>query len=106
MDRAVTWTLAALGDLEAAADYIARDSPRYAASLITELLAAAQSLSVFAHRGRRVPELVDPDLRELLVSPYRLIYRVGGEGVWVLAIIHARRDFGTAWRDRDGVGGD
>ena len=81
MDRAVTWTLAALGDLEAAADYIARDSPRYAASLITELLVAAQSLSVFANRGRRVPELADPDMRELIVSPYRLIYRSDGEGV-------------------------
>ncbi len=45
MDRQVNWTLAALGDLEAAAEYIERDSPHYAASLIMEILAAGRSLS-------------------------------------------------------------
>jgi plasmid stabilization system protein ParE len=104
MDRTVNWTLAALADLEAAGDYIARDSPHYAASLITEILAAGRSLAVLSERGRHVPELTDPHLRELIVSPYRLIYRVEGDGVWILALIHARRDFGTAWRKRDSLG--
>ena len=40
MDRQVNWTVAALSDLEAAAEYIERDSPHYAASLIMEILAA------------------------------------------------------------------
>ena len=93
MDRQVNWTLAALGDLEAAAEYIERDSPHYAASLIIEILAAG--------RGRPVPELADPHRGELIVPPYRLIYRIDADVVWVLALVHGRRDFGTVWADRD-----
>lgn len=105
MDRQVNWTLAALADLESAAEYIARDSPHYAASLITEILAAGRSLSFLSQRGRQVPGLAEPHLRELIVSPYRLIYRVEADCVWVLALVHGRRDFGTVWADRDSYSG-
>ena len=101
MDRQVNWTVAALSDLEAAAEYIERDSPHYAASLMMEILAAGRSLSFLSHRGRPVPELADPQLRELIVPPYRLIYRIDTDAVWVLALVHGRRDFGTVWADRD-----
>lgn len=100
MARKVIWTTSALGDLEAAAEYIGRDSPHFAASLISEVLEAGRSLSSLSERGRHVPELSDPDLRELLIQPYRLIYRVGIDSVWVLALIHGRRDLETAWSRR------
>ena len=64
-----------------------------------EILAAGRSLSFPSHRGRQVPELADPQLRELIVPSYRLIYRVDTDGV--LALVHGRRDFGTTWVDRD-----
>ncbi len=101
MDRQVNWTLAALADLEAVAEYIERDSPHYAASLITEILGAGRSLSFLSQRGRQVPELADSHLRELIVPPYRLIYRIEADAVWVIALVHGRRDFGTVWADRD-----
>ena len=65
-----------------------------------EILAAGRSLSFFSHRGRQVPELTDPHLRELIVPLYRLIYRIDPDAVWVLALVHGRRDFGTVWVDR------
>ena len=66
MDRQVNWALAALGDLEAAADYIERDSPHDAASLVMEILAVGRSFSFLSHRGRQVPELADPQIGELV----------------------------------------
>ncbi len=66
-----------------------------------EIIAVGRSLSFLSHRGRRVPELADPHLRELIVPPYRLIYRIDPDTVWVLALVHGRRDFGTVWMDRD-----
>lgn len=45
MARKVKWTAAAWNDLEEAADYIARDSPNYAAALVREVREAARSLS-------------------------------------------------------------
>lgn len=72
----VKWTEPAWSNLEAAAEYIAQDSPRYAAALIREARDAARSLRHLANRGRIVPEVGDPDIRELLVWSYRMLYRV------------------------------
>jgi len=40
-----------------------------------------------------VPELQRPEIRELLVDPYRIPYRRDDDQVTVLAVLHARRAF-------------
>ena len=87
----VVWSKPAWNNLEAAAEYIAKDSPRYASVLIREARDAARSLREFANRGRLVPEWHDPYVRELFVSSYRLIYRVREERVEIIAFIHQAR---------------
>lgn len=94
----IVWTEPGWSNLEAAADYIAQDSPRYAASLVREARDASRSLARFAHRGRVVPEIADPAVRELFVWRYRLIYRVGEDQVEVLAFIHSARDLVASLR--------
>ena len=89
-----------VADLENAADYIARDSPRYASAFVREVRAAALSLRKLAHRGPMVPELDDPTIRELLVRNYRLIYKVEERRVVLLGLIHGARDFARAWKGR------
>lgn len=101
MARRVIWAHAASDDLEAAADYIHRDSPAYASALVTRTLEAAGSLAEFAERGRIVPEFQDRSIREIFVYSYRLIYRMEEGRVSILALIHGRRDLRTAWDERD-----
>ena len=55
MARKVIWAYVAEEDLEAAASYIYRDSPVYAASFIDRALDAGHSLDEYAERGRMVP---------------------------------------------------
>jgi toxin ParE1/3/4 len=93
----VRWTEIAWCDLEAAADYIARDSPHYAAAFVAEVRDAARSLERFAQRGRVVPELAQPSIREISVRSYRLIYQTATEGVNILAFIHGARDLTALW---------
>jgi plasmid stabilization system protein ParE len=100
MDREVIWADAAVSDLEAAADFISKDSPAYAAAFVLRSLEAAKSLRQLAERGRMVPELKNESIRETFVHNYRLIYRVEKNSVSVLALIHGRRDFESAWSDR------
>lgn len=88
----VVWTDPGWANLEAAADYIAQDSPRYAAGLVREARDAARSLAHLANRGRVVPEINELNVRELFVWRYRLIYRVSDRMVEVLAFIHSARD--------------
>jgi toxin ParE1/3/4 len=88
MAREVVWTEPAWSDLEAAADYIARDSAAYAAVFVQEARDAAASLSEFADRGQVVPEFSDETIRELLVAPYRMVYHVSSGRVVILALVH------------------
>lgn len=95
MAREVVWTEPAWEDLEAAAGYIARDSEYYAAAFVREVREATESLSEFAERGQIVPEFRDPTIRELLLKPYRLVYRMSTSQVTIIALIHGAR---RAWR--------
>ena len=90
----VIWTRPAWSDVEEAARFIARDSPRYAVVLQREAQSAAKSLRQFAKRGRIVRERDDERLRELIVGrSYRLIYKlVADDEVHIVAFVHGARD--------------
>ncbi len=95
MVREVIWTDPAWDDLDAAAQYIARDSEFYAAALVQEAHEAAVSLADFAERGQTVPECGDETIRELLVKPYRLVYKLTEKHVFIVAFIHGAQ---RLWR--------
>ena len=97
MARKVVWTHAALEDLEVSVSYIAKDSPVYAATFVREVRDAARSLMHMAERGRALPDLGDPSLRELLVRNHRLIYCMADDALYVVALIHGARDLFALW---------
>ncbi|MCX5894377.1 MAG: type II toxin-antitoxin system RelE/ParE family toxin [Proteobacteria bacterium] len=94
----INWTQSAWNDLEAAADYISKDSPRYAASFVQEVRDAARSLNTLAFRGRIVPEFNDTNIRELFLKSYRLIYQITAQQIYVLGLIHGARDLWVLWK--------
>ena len=98
MARRVVWTKQAQADLGFIADYISRDSPRYAAVLVRGVRDAARSLQNFSERGRIVPEFDDARLRELIIQSYRLMYLVAPETVSIIAFVHGARDLKTLWK--------
>jgi len=61
---------------------------------------ASRSLRRFAKRGRIVPEENDPNIRELFIQSYRLIYRLRGNEVEIINFIHGARDLGAIVRKR------
>ena len=91
MAREIVWAESASADLAEIASYIAKDSEFYAAAVVRELIEAARSLDLFAHRGRVVHEYRNPAIRELLVRDYRLVYEVSDVAVQVLRIVHGAR---------------
>jgi plasmid stabilization system protein ParE len=60
---------------------------------------AARSLDLLAERGRPLPQL-GPDVRELFVQSFRLIYEVRTDTVDILAFVHSARDL-AAWWERE-----
>jgi toxin ParE1/3/4 len=91
----VHWAEVAVRDLEELVAYIAEDSPANAGRVLGRLERRAATLETAPARGRVVPELARFGMRtwrELVVKPYRLIYRMEGDTVTVLALLDGRRD--------------
>jgi toxin ParE1/3/4 len=70
--RDVVWAESARDALDAVVEYIAQDSRQAAVQVLDDALDAGASLASFADRGRVVPELSDPAIREVFVHKYRL----------------------------------
>ena len=93
--RRVVWTEAALNGLDSALEYISEDSPDAAGHFLGVVLDTAQSLSFLSERGRIVPEFQRPDIREIFVYSYRILYQVSQQEVHIVAFLHGARDFGN-----------
>ncbi|RLQ23735.1 type II toxin-antitoxin system RelE/ParE family toxin [Seongchinamella sediminis] len=93
MDYSVVWSGDALDDIDALAKYIARDSLFYAQQVVTEVMAAGDTLAGQPTRGRVVPELKEPSIRERFIYSYRLIYEIrdAEREVHMLAVLHGKR---------------
>ncbi len=97
----VNWSVPARNDLKQIHDYIAKDSKYYARRVIQDIVEKTGTLTEFPEIGRVVPEISDQNIRELVVYSYRLVYEISAGEIEILAIIHGRRDFESAWDARD-----
>jgi toxin ParE1/3/4 len=88
----VAWTEHACAQLDAAMAFIARDRPETATVWLERILGAGASLAELPDRGRVVPEAAREDVRELIISPYRLIYRRDAHSATVTMVVHERRE--------------
>lgn len=86
----VRWLRAALAELDAEAEYIARDNPKAASKIVGYIATAVDRLARHPSMGR--PGRVS-GTRELVVSgtPYIIPYRVRGDFVEILRVFHAAR---------------
>ncbi|NOY87648.1 MAG: type II toxin-antitoxin system RelE/ParE family toxin [Deltaproteobacteria bacterium] len=86
----------AIRDLEDLYDYIElHDVPGKAAHVLEQINKSFNSLSENPQRGAHPKELLAIGLREyreIFFKPYRIIYRVMAENVYILVIADGRRD--------------
>jgi plasmid stabilization system protein ParE len=82
----VRWTLQAIDDLRSIADFIAKGSSHYARLTVIDLFLAVERLASFPRSGRIVPEIKNPAIREIILGNYRIIYRLQGRIIDVLAV--------------------
>ncbi len=99
--RRVAWTQGARDGLDSVLGYIAEDSPEAAAKILDVILGVAESLDQLSNRGRIVPEIGDPSIREVFVYSYRLLYQVCDDEVRIIGLLHGARNFSRWRRGRD-----
>jgi toxin ParE1/3/4 len=90
----VVWRDSAFDEIEKIRLTIAQDSPGRAAAFVNRIFQAAEDLALFPRSGRIVPNLERPDVREIIVRPYRVIYRIDAEVVRIYGVRHSAQLFG------------
>jgi len=91
----IVWANVAEYDLKDIIEYISLDSPQNALRILKKIKQKASELYTFPERGRIVPELQDQGIlqyREIVIPPWRLIYRITEGKVFVLSLIDSRRN--------------
>jgi toxin ParE1/3/4 len=91
----VKWTKTARRDLEEIIEFIAIDNITKAMGVLNRIELKADNLKIFPERGRIVPELREVDVfiyHELVIRPWRIIYRRDKSRLFVLAVLDSRRD--------------
>ena len=91
----VLWAAVAENDLLGIIDFIAEDNPGAALDNLYKIKSSTVKLDHSPRRGRIVPELLKQGLsryREILIKPWRIIYRIEENTVYVVSVIDERRN--------------
>ncbi len=89
------WAPSARLDLRELTSYIAESRPQAAARFVQHVFQVVEHLADFPLSGRIVPEFGDPNLREVIRKPCRIVYRVKSKEqiVEIARVWHAARGF-------------
>lgn len=90
--HSISWTGPALTDLEEMREYVSRDNPTAAGALAQRIQKKIQHPRNHPKLGRIVPELKALGSREVIVSPYRIVYDVQPRRIVILRVWHGRRE--------------
>jgi plasmid stabilization system protein ParE len=82
----------ALIDVDEIWEFISIDSLDAADRTIAEILTVIRELVSFPKLGRRRPDLTSRPLRFIVVHEYLIVYASEEKPLWVIAIVHGRRN--------------
>ena len=88
----INWTVQAITDIENIADFIAKDSERYARIQVNRFFETVEILETNPKIGRLVPEFNHETIRELVLGNYRIVYHLVSENlIDILTVHHSKR---------------
>lgn len=91
----ILWAAVAEKDLLEIVEYFADDDPGAALEILNTIKAGTAKLDHSPKRGRMVPELLKHGIsryREIVIKPWRVIYRIERKKVFVVSVIDGRRN--------------
>ena len=88
----IKWTDQSLEDIKSIAEFIARDSRKYAKIQVKRIVDRVSILKNQPLLGRIVPELKNENIRELILGNYRIVYvTVSKSQIDILTVHHSSR---------------
>jgi toxin ParE1/3/4 len=87
----IIWAPKALDDLVALIEYISRDAPITARRFAQKIVHRVERLERHPMIGSVIAEDDTDTYREIVQGNYRIIYRIEGDKVFIVAVHHAAR---------------
>lgn len=87
----VKFLISAMEDMRSIKAYIGSDNPEAAVRTIKKIRAAVKHLEVFPNSGRIIPESNNSQLREVIVSNYRVMYQVSESSINIFAVYEGNK---------------
>ena len=87
------FSASALRDLEPGLGVL--DDRQAAARIAETIERRLRTLKRTPRAGRVVPEFGLDEMREIIVPPFRMVYRIRRAEIRVVAVVHVRRDLGA-----------
>jgi len=87
----IVWTQEALDRLSDIEDFISKDSPQRAARFINYLVQRGEGVSKNPRIGRVVPEISNPDVREIIAKKYRIVYEIQENKIEILTVFEGHK---------------
>ncbi|MFN0018555.1 MAG: type II toxin-antitoxin system RelE/ParE family toxin [Pirellulaceae bacterium] len=100
------WSSAFVDEMEEICNHIGRDSPQYAAILCHKIFDLVESLPAHPQMSAIVAEFQRDDIREVYLYNYRIIFRLRGNDVELVTIIHGSRLLPPTSEDLLGAAGE
>ena len=91
----VVWSDVAETDLIGIIEFIADENSSTAKKILKKIKEKASNLFYMPEKGRIVPELLEQGIaeyHELIVTPWRIIYKMENKRVLVFSVLDARRN--------------
>lgn len=89
----INWTVQAKNDLQHIAEYISKDSKKYAKLQVLKIIARTGILKTQIYSGKIVEEIDQQNIRELIEGNYRIIYKiVNPKRLDILTVHYSARD--------------
>jgi len=90
--KAITFATSAVNDLEAIRTwYVDQQIPTVGEKLLRKIISQVERLADFPESGRIVPEFGIANLREIIYSPFRIVYRFDENRVRVVRVWRSER---------------
>jgi len=87
----IIWTREAINNLIEIEDFISQNNPERAVEFIDYLVEQTKYLKSTPNMGRVVPEISNPDIRELIVKNYRIVYRLIDGEIQIVTVFESHR---------------
>jgi toxin ParE1/3/4 len=87
------WSNTARSNLDSIRRYVSERSSSRTQRLVSSIVKRCEQIAAFPHSGHVVTELDYPQIRQVIVEQYRVVYHLAPDKITIVAIVHSAQNW-------------